>query len=156
MIWHGEWLILSLWLCDWRLRKRQHGCTLINDSYNSDINSLDIALDFMNRRPDHKGRKRTLILSDILQSGEAKNNLYPEVADLAEKRGVEKFIGIGEDLRSESDAFSRLREKYFFATVSEFINSDVFKGLRNEVILLKRCSFFWIRPVDGTFGKQGS
>ena len=124
------------------VKEGQHGCTLINDSYNSDINSLDIALDFMNRRPDHKGRKRTLILSDILQSGETKNNLYPEVADLAEKRGVEKFIGIGDALRSESDAFSRLREKYFFATVSEFINSDVFKGLRNEVILLKGARSF--------------
>ena len=40
----------------------QRGCTLINDSYNSDLASLDIALDFMQRRPDHKGRKRTLIL----------------------------------------------------------------------------------------------
>ena len=46
-----------------------NGCTLINDSYNSDINSLNIALDFMNRRPDHNGQKRTLVLSDILQSG---------------------------------------------------------------------------------------
>ena len=34
------------------VKEGQHGCTLINDSYNSDINSLDIALDFMNRRPD--------------------------------------------------------------------------------------------------------
>ena len=39
-----------------------NGCTLINDSYNSDINSLDIALDFMNRRPDHNGQQRTLVL----------------------------------------------------------------------------------------------
>ena len=52
------------------VKEGQHGCTLINDSYNSDFNSLDIALDFMNRRPDHKGRRRTLILSDILQSGD--------------------------------------------------------------------------------------
>ena len=49
-------------------RTDETGCTLINDSYNSDINSLDIALDFMNRRPDHRGRRHTLILSDIYQS----------------------------------------------------------------------------------------
>ena len=49
------------------VKEGRHGCTLINDSYNSDINSLDIALDFMNRRPDHAGRRRTLILSDICQ-----------------------------------------------------------------------------------------
>src|SRR5574344_1145192 len=53
------------------VKEGQHGCTLINDSYNSDVNSLDIALDFMNRRPDHQGRKRTLILSDIQQSGKS-------------------------------------------------------------------------------------
>ena len=70
------------------VKEGQHGCTLINDSYNSDINSLDIALDFMNRRPDHKGRKRTLILSDIYQSGEKPEELYAEVSSLSLKRGV--------------------------------------------------------------------
>ena len=42
------------------VKEGRHGCTLINDSYNSDINALGIALDFMNRRPDHKGRSRTV------------------------------------------------------------------------------------------------
>ena len=51
------------------VKQGRQGCTLINDSYNSDVNSLDIALDFMSRRPDHAGRKRTLVLSDIYQSG---------------------------------------------------------------------------------------
>ncbi|MCR5680571.1 MAG: bifunctional UDP-N-acetylmuramoyl-tripeptide:D-alanyl-D-alanine ligase/alanine racemase, partial [Prevotella sp.] len=47
------------------VKEGQRGLTLINDSYNSDLQSLDIALDFMNRRPDQQGRRRTLILSDI-------------------------------------------------------------------------------------------
>lgn len=72
------------------VKEGQHGCTLINDSYNSDVNSLDIALDFMSRRPDHAGRKRTLILSDIYQSGKAGEALYKEVSDLAKTRGVQK------------------------------------------------------------------
>ena len=75
-----------------------HGCTLINDSYNSDINSLDIALDFMNRRPDHKGQGRTLILSDIYQTGEPLEELYTEVSNLSVQRGVDKIIGIGPPL----------------------------------------------------------
>ena len=77
------------------VKEGQHGCTLINDSYNSDINSLDIALDFMNRRQDHKGRKRTLILSDIYQSGEDEETLYSEVSKLTREREVDKLIGIG-------------------------------------------------------------
>jgi alanine racemase len=118
------------------VKEGRHGCTLINDSYNSDINSLDIALDFMNRRPDHKGRRRTLILSDIFQSGEDPRKLYAEVGNLARKRGVVKFIGIGPVI-SSCAAEIQIAEKFFFPGVEEFIASDVFKGLRDEVILLK-------------------
>ena len=114
----------------------QHGCTLINDSYNSDINSLDIALDFMNRRPDHAGRKRTLILSDICQSGKEGDDLYKEVSALAKKRGVEKFIGIGSDIMEHAGCID-IEEKYFFNGTSEFAASKIFESLRNEVILLK-------------------
>ncbi len=118
------------------VKEGQHGCTLINDSYNSDINSLDIALDFMNRRPDHKGRKRTLILSDIYQSGEKPEELYAEVSSLALKRGVEKFIGIGPELTAQADAI-KTREKYFFHDCQSFIHSDIFRSLHDEVILIK-------------------
>lgn len=114
----------------------QHGCTLINDSYNSDINSLDIALDFMNRRPDHAGRKRTLILSDICQSGKEGDDLYKEVSALAKERGVEKFIGIGPDIMEHAGCID-IEEKYFFNGTSEFAASKIFESLRNEVILLK-------------------
>ena len=123
------------------VKEGQHGCTLINDSYNSDINSLDIALDFMSRRPDHNGRKRTLILSDISQSGESADRLYAEVSSLAVKRGVEKFIGIGPQLMTEADKIE-VTEKHFFADCKAFIHSDVFSGLRDEVILIKGARSF--------------
>ncbi len=118
------------------VKEGQHGCTLINDSYNSDINSLDIALDFMSRRPDHKGRRHTLILSDIFQSGEQPASLYKEVSDLCRKRGVVKFVGIGPQLCAQKDAI-QISEKFFFSSVEDFIDSEVFLSLRDEVILLK-------------------
>ena len=118
------------------VKEGQRGCTLINDSYNSDINSLDIALDFMNRRPEQKGRKRTLILSDIYQSGMTPETLYKEVSVLCEKRGVEKFIGIGPQIKSEANQIN-IFEKYFFESCEEFIDSIVFNNLRNEVVLIK-------------------
>lgn len=123
------------------VKEGQHGCTLINDSYNSDINSLDIALDFMNRRPDHKERRHTLILSDIFQSGERPDELYREVSDLATKRGVNKFIGIGPELCRQASCIN-LSEKYFFESVSDFIRSSVFHQLHDEVILLKGARSF--------------
>ena len=118
------------------VKEGRHGCTLINDSYNSDFNSLDIALDFMNRRPDHQGRRRTLILSDIFQSGVEPAQLYRDVGELAVKRGVEKLIGIGPMILSHADDI-HTKEKYCFATVGDFIHSQVFRELRDEVILLK-------------------
>lgn len=118
------------------VKEGRHGCTLINDSYNSDVNSLDIALDFMSRRPDHAGRKRTLILSDIYQSGKDGEALYKEVSDLSKTRGVEKFIGIGPEISAHS-AVIDIPEKYFFCDCQDFISSPVFASLHDEVILLK-------------------
>lgn len=124
------------------VKEGQHGCTLINDSYNSDINSLDIALDFMNRRPDQKRRERTLILSDIYQSGETEQQLYADVAALVKERGVKKFIGIGTALGRQKQAFEGLETKYFFDNIDDFIGSKVFKSLHDEVILLKGARSF--------------
>lgn len=118
------------------VKEGRQGCTLINDSYNSDVNSLDIALDFMNRRPDHAGRKRTLILSDICQSGKAGETLYREVSDLLNERNVGKFIGIGPEIGRCAGCIN-VSEKYFFADCKAFIASDVFGCLHDEVILLK-------------------
>ena len=126
----------------------QRGCTLINDSYNSDLASLDIALDFMQRRPDHKGRKRTLILSDIYQSGVNDAELYKEVSELVVNRGVEKFIGIGKALKNCADIIG-IEEKSFFKTTEDFIASSVFSSLHNEVILIKGArSFGFDRITD--------
>ena len=112
------------------------GCTLINDTYNSDINSLDIALDFMNRRPDHNGRRRTLILSDIYQSGEAQGKLYSKVSELALNRGVQKFIGVGRGLKDNSTEI-HIPECHFFDDVASFTASEVFRNLHDELILVK-------------------
>ena len=123
------------------VKEGQHGCTIINDSYNSDVNSLDIALDFMCRRPDHKGRRRTLILSDIRQSGEQPEALYRKVSELATNRGIEKFIGIGQDIKSQAEKI-QVADKYFFTDVPQFVKSEVFKALHDEVILIKGARSF--------------
>jgi alanine racemase len=123
------------------VKEGQHGCTLINDSYNSDINSLDIALDFMNRRPEYQGRRRTLILSDIQQTGMDKAELYREVSDLCQKRGVDRLIGIGTAIQSQADVIT-VADKAFFPGVQQFVDSPLFRSLHDEVILLKGARVF--------------
>ena len=119
----------------------KQGCIIINDSYNSDISSLGIALDFMARRQDDKSRNRTLILSDILQSGWSVHELYRKVSQLVESRGITKLIGIGDDISSEAKRFD-VREKYFFDTTDDFLKSEVMKSFHNEIILIKGARTF--------------
>ncbi len=117
------------------VKEGQCGCTLINDSYNSDINSLAIALDFMSRRVNDK-RNRTLILSDIYQSGMKADTLYRKVSDLCLMRGVSRFVGVGPDLQKQQDTI-KIPEKAFFATTNDFLHSHVFRQLHDEVVLIK-------------------
>ncbi len=131
------------------VKEGQHGCTIINDSYNSDINSLDIALDFMSRREE---TNRTLILSDIYQSGLTDAELYAEVNALCQKRGVSKLIGIGPRISANSALFTplshtdsaafTLRSSLFFDTTEEFLASDAFRQLHDEVVLIKGARTF--------------
>ena len=118
------------------VKQGQRGLTLINDSYNSDINSLDIALDFMNRRPDDNGGMHTLILSDIYQSGEAPASLYKQVSDLCVERGIGQFIGIGDEITAQAGQIN-IGRKHFFRDVDQFVQSSVFRNLHDEVVLLK-------------------
>lgn len=125
----------------------RRGITLINDSYNSDINSLTIALDFMHRRPDHKGRRRVLILSDMLQSGIPKERLYSNVNELVKANEVEKLIGIGDDMCEVASMFE-LADKEFYHTVAAFIASDTFRELHDVVILLKGARRFGFEQIQ--------
>ena len=118
------------------VKEGQRGCLLINDSYNSDINSLDIALDFMQRRESAGSLTKTLILSDIFQTGTPPDKLYAQVSDLAVKRGINKFIGIGPELSAQADRI-QIADKQFFADVNHFLSSDAFAALHHELILLK-------------------
>jgi alanine racemase len=135
------------------VKEGQRGLTLINDSYNSDLQSLDIALDFMNRReqPTANGQKlntqKTLILSDIFQSGETPADLYTQVSDLVQKRGIDRFIGIGPELSAQAEKIG-VGQKWFFPNVNQFLQSAVFRDLHDEVVLLKGARAFGFERIS--------
>ena len=116
------------------VKEGQHGCVLINDSYNSDINSLDIALDFMARRTLSKGG--VLILSDIYQSGLSDYDLYSKVNSLCMERGISHLLAVGPHIGGQRGVFT-LPAQHFFATTEQLLASDVFRSLHDEVILIK-------------------
>jgi Alr-MurF fusion protein len=110
-----------------------HHCTLINDSYNSDINSLAIALDLLNRQAQHE--RKSVILSDILQSGKQQRELYSVVAAMMKEKRISRMIGIGPSLKRNADLFSV--PAVFYETTEEFIRNFNENDFNNEGILLK-------------------
>lgn len=129
-----------------------NNCQLINDTYNSDINSLDIALDFQQSRHVGKNLKSTLILSDILQSGTLPKSLYKKVADLVHRKKVDRIIGIGRDLKEYGSFFDI--EKEFYVTTDEFIHSPSFKNFKNELILIKGSRPFHFERISELLEKK--
>ena len=134
------------------VKEGRSGCTLINDSYNSDYNSLDIALDFQQSRRVEKNLKCTLILSDILQSGTLPKSLYKKVADLVRRKKIDRIIGIGRDLKEYGGAFDI--EKEFYLTTDEFIKSPSFKKFKDELILIKGSRQFHFERISELLEKK--
>ncbi|PZX20777.1 UDP-N-acetylmuramoyl-tripeptide--D-alanyl-D-alanine ligase [Breznakibacter xylanolyticus] len=113
----------------------RNGCLLINDTYNSDFTSLEIALDFLNQQARQKEMPRTLILSDIRQSGLPQTELYKRVAEFVAKKGVTRFIGIGHELSACSHLFTG--NTSFFHSTDDFLGSKLCEKINREVILIK-------------------
>lgn len=118
-------------------------CSVINDSYNSDINSLRIALDFLNQQKQHD--KKTLILSDILQSSMDDHSLYSSVATLLEEKGIHRLIGIGPNISRHASMFPV--QKAFYTGTADFLSGFSPADFHDETILLKGARIFEFEQI---------
>ncbi|GEP49745.1 bifunctional UDP-N-acetylmuramoyl-tripeptide:D-alanyl-D-alanine ligase/alanine racemase [Flavobacterium noncentrifugens] len=116
--------------------------TLIDDSYSSDFQSLKIALDFLESQKLYK--KKTLILSDIFQSGLSNEELYSNVSQLIIANKINRIIGIGETI-------SQFKNKFLncvtFATTNDFIAAFDTLSFGNETILIKGARHFRFEEI---------
>jgi alanine racemase len=131
-----------------------HQCSLINDSYNSDIASLKIAIDFLNQQNQHP--KKTVILSDILQSGRSEFELYEEVARLITQSKVNRLIGIGTSLVRNKKIFEKNEtlELECYETTEQFIRQLNTDSFYNEAILLKGARKFRFEIISRFLEKK--
>ncbi len=120
-------------------------CSVIDDSYNSDIQSLEIALNFLNQQNQHP--KKTLILSDIFQSGLQPDVLYKQVADMISIKKIDRFIGIGEALVKHQDYFDTA-EKHFFKDTSDMLQHIRGLNFKEETILIKGSRSFEFERIS--------
>jgi len=131
-----------------RLEMKQgiNNCSLINDSYSSDINSLIIALDFLAQQQQH--REKSLVLSDMLQTGKSSAELYRNIAEILQQKNLAKFIGIGPEISLHKEAFEKIKDKKFFPSTDSFLSNLPSMNFHNETILLKGARMFSFEKIS--------
>jgi len=128
------------------LKEGINNCSVINDSYSADITSLSIALYFLQQQQQHP--KRTVIISDILQSGKTNAALYAEMADILQQKNISRLIGIGTEISKYSKSFAGIKETIFFNSTNEFKQQFPSLHFYNETILLKGARIFEFEQIS--------
>lgn len=116
-----------------------NNCLVIYDAYTSDLNSLAPALDFMARRRT-RSRSTTAIISDVMHETLEPARLYREVATLLANKGIERIIGIGEEISRYSKYFPA--DSRFFPSTSSFLAEMSGGDFERELVLVKGAAQF--------------
>jgi alanine racemase len=125
-----------------------NGCTVINDTYNSDLTSLRIALDFLDQQQQHI--QHTVILSDIQQGMATDVDLYVEVTELLQQHNIKRFIGIGPALYKNKTVFRNNKKlrSVFFKSTEDFLKKFHLITFEHEAILLKGAREFSFEKIS--------
>lgn len=126
------------------LKKGINNCSIIDDSYSCDISSLSIALDFLKQQNQHT--RRTLILSDIPESGTKPDQLYQQVAKLIDQKTVNRLIGIGPELCKHAGNFSA--DALFYDSTHDFLTNFANMNFEDEAILIKGARSFQFEHIS--------
>ncbi|MCW3123962.1 MAG: alanine racemase, partial [Flavipsychrobacter sp.] len=128
----------------------KHGindCTVINDSYNSDLTSLQLALNYLDQQKQHM--HHTVIMSDMLQIGKRDLDLYEEVAASVARRNIQRFIGIGPALYKNKASFRKYKKlrSIFFKSTEDLLKNFHLLTFDKEAILLKGARVFAFEKI---------
>lgn len=123
-----------------------NNCLLIDDTYNSDLSSLQIALDFQQQQNNHL--QNVLVLTDILEAGIADQELYSKVAQMLAARDLSRFVGIGPQLFEKQELFLTVAQQTnFYKTTEEFIKALPRLAFQAECVLFKGARFFQLEQA---------
>ena len=131
-----------------------NNCSLINDTYNSDIVSLKIAIDFLKQQNQYA--KKTVILSDILQSGRGELDLYSEVANILSENKVSRLVGVGPAMMRMKKTFEKndALQVSCFESTEDLLKSLDSSTFQSEVILLKGARKFRFEVIGKFLEKK--
>jgi len=125
------------------LKEGINSCYIVDDTYNNDLGGLSIAINFLDQQKQKE--LKTVILSDLLETGIEEGELYLKIGRMMQEKSIDRFIGIGETISKNKNAF-RLNSS-FYNSVEEFLaelNEDDFK---DEMILVKGARVFHFEKI---------
>ncbi len=128
------------------LKQGINNCSIINDGYSADLQSLGISLDFLAQQNQHD--KRTIILSDVLQTGSVATNLYKKIAEALVGKNIKQFIGIGAEISAQANLFTNISKTTFYPSTEIFLQNIHTHHFNNEVILLKGARMFRFEEIS--------
>ncbi|MEZ5106449.1 MAG: bifunctional UDP-N-acetylmuramoyl-tripeptide:D-alanyl-D-alanine ligase/alanine racemase [Draconibacterium sp.] len=123
-----------------------NNCLLVNDYYNSDLNSFSTALSVLHQQAAKAHLYKQVILSDIQQTGLPKTELYEKVNELLVEWKIDEIIGIGPEISAHSDLFSL--KKSFFETRSDFEKQFNRAQFQSATILIKGARQFEFEKIS--------
>jgi alanine racemase len=126
------------------LKEGVNGCYLIDDTYNNDLSGLTMAVNFLDQQKQRS--KKTIILSDLLESGIEEKKLYQQIAGMLKEKGISRIIGIGKTIRRNKILFSTI-PSVFYESTEEFLADLNPKEFSNEIILIKGARVFSFEKI---------
>ncbi|HVU55055.1 MAG TPA: bifunctional UDP-N-acetylmuramoyl-tripeptide:D-alanyl-D-alanine ligase/alanine racemase, partial [Puia sp.] len=129
-------------------------CSIINDSYSADLSSLSLALDFLAQQRQHP--RRTVILSDFLESGQDEDSLYTTIARMLAQKSIDRLVGIGARISLHAELIRKWFSgaAVFYPSVEEFKKELHQLHFRDETILLKGARVFEFEDIDRLLSEQ--
>ena len=127
-----------------------NNCTLVNDYYNSDPSSFQLALNILATQDASK--ERVVILSDFMDTGKAGDDLYPSIAETLRQANISLFIGIGKHLSEHRHDFAA--NSRFYEDTEHFLRQEERDNFNNQIILIKGARAFQLEYIAGFLQKQ--
>lgn len=128
-----------------QLKQGINQCQIVDDTYNNDLGGLRIALEFLE---GVNLQKKTLILSDVLQSGITLDELSKQIVLLLKEKQIQKFVGIGFGFHAQQKAFDDIPiDKKFYLTTEDFIREINWDDFSHEAILIKGARVFQFEKI---------
>ncbi|MDO5654963.1 MAG: bifunctional UDP-N-acetylmuramoyl-tripeptide:D-alanyl-D-alanine ligase/alanine racemase [Flavobacteriaceae bacterium] len=119
---------------------------IINDSFNSDLSSIPIALNVLNQQTKPL---KTLVITDVLQNRLHGEQLYTEVANWVNAYDIQKVYLIGEEIVNYKNKFKNFNAS--FPATQDFLERFSASDFVGEALLLKGARKFELEKISKKF-----